>query len=48
MKKLCLSSSVAALLIAGALGVAYAADYTPVTDARLAEPGAAELADDAG
>ena len=38
MKKLCLSSSVAALLIAGALGVAYAADYTPVTDARLANP----------
>ena len=27
-----------ALLIAGAAGSAYAADYTPVTDARLANP----------
>jgi alcohol dehydrogenase (cytochrome c) len=26
------------LLIAGAAGSAYAADYTPVTDARLANP----------
>ena len=31
-------SSLAALALAGALGVAYAADYTPVTDARLANP----------
>ena len=28
----------AALLVAGAAGSAYAADYTPVTDARLANP----------
>ena len=38
MKKLLFSSSLAALALAGALGVAYAADYTPVTDARLANP----------
>ena len=38
MRKLLLGSSLAALLIAGALGVAYGADYTPVTDARLANP----------
>jgi alcohol dehydrogenase (cytochrome c) len=37
MKKLFLSSSLAALALAG-LGVAYGADYTPVTDARLANP----------
>ena len=37
MKKLLFSSSLAALALAG-LGVAYAADYTPVTDARLANP----------
>ncbi len=40
MKKLYIGSSFAALLMAGALGVAYGADYTPVTDARLAESGA--------
>jgi alcohol dehydrogenase (cytochrome c) len=28
----------AALLVAGVAGSAYAADYTPVTDARLANP----------
>ena len=28
----------AALLVAGAAGSAFAADYTPVTDARLANP----------
>ena len=35
MKKLYFGSSLAALLMAGALGAAYGADYTPVTDARL-------------
>jgi hypothetical protein len=35
MRKLYFGSSLAALFIAGALGVAYGADYTPVTDARL-------------
>ena len=38
MRKLCLGASLAALMMASALGVAYAADYTPVTDARLANP----------
>jgi alcohol dehydrogenase (cytochrome c) len=38
MKKLWFSASFAALALAGALGVASAADYTPVTDARLANP----------
>jgi hypothetical protein len=28
----------AALLVAGSAGTAYSADYTPVTDARLANP----------
>ncbi|HZZ25705.1 MAG TPA: hypothetical protein VFE60_25515 [Roseiarcus sp.] len=38
MTKLCLGASLAALMMASALGVAYAADHTPVTDARLANP----------
>ena len=38
MKKLCFGASLAALMMASALGVAYAGDYTPVTDARLANP----------
>ncbi len=38
MKKLLLSSSLAALALSAVLGVAHAADYTPVTDARLANP----------
>ena len=38
MKKLCLGASLAALMTASVLGVAYAADYTPVTDAQLANP----------
>jgi alcohol dehydrogenase (cytochrome c) len=38
MTKLCSGASLAALMMASALGVAYAADYTPVTDARLANP----------
>ena len=38
MRKLYFGSSLAALLIAGAMGVAYGADYTPVTDARLQNP----------
>ena len=36
----------AALLITGFAGSAYAADYTPVTDARLANPEPGNLADD--
>ena len=48
MRKLLTGTSLGMLMIAGAVGAAYGADYTPVTDARLAEPGAAELADDAG
>nr|WP_294523933.1 PQQ-dependent dehydrogenase, methanol/ethanol family [uncultured Rhodopila sp.] len=38
MKKLLVGSSLAVMLTAGALGTAYSADYTPVTDARLANP----------
>src|SRR5271163_2430687 len=38
MMKLHMGSSLAALLLAGTLGAAYAGDYTPVTDARLANP----------
>ena len=38
MRKLWSSSSLAALALSASLGVAYAADYTPVTDARLANP----------
>ncbi|HVP99255.1 MAG TPA: PQQ-binding-like beta-propeller repeat protein [Roseiarcus sp.] len=38
MRKLYFGSSLAALVIAGALGAAYGADYTPVTDARLQNP----------
>ena len=38
MRKLCFSTSLAALAVASALGVAYAADYTPVTDAHPANP----------
>jgi alcohol dehydrogenase (cytochrome c) len=38
MKKFWFSASFAALALAGALGAAAAADYTPVTDARLANP----------
>jgi hypothetical protein len=38
MRKLHIGSSLAALMIAGALGSAHGADYTPVTDARLANP----------
>ena len=38
MTKLCFGGSLAALMMASALGVAYAGDYTPVTDARLANP----------
>ena len=38
MRKLLGCSSLAALLLIGAAGSAYAADYTPVTDARLANP----------
>src|ERR1700690_658151 len=38
MKKLHMGSSLAILLMAGTLGAAYGADYTPVTDARLANP----------
>ena len=40
MRKLYFGASLAALLMAGALGAAYGADYTPVTDARLAKSGA--------
>jgi len=38
MKKLHMGSSLAILMMAGTLGAAYGADYTPVTDARLANP----------
>ena len=38
MTKLCFGASLAALIMASALGVAYAGDYTPDTDARLADP----------
>ena len=39
MNKLHIGTSLAALLMAGMLGTAaYGADYTPVTDARLANP----------
>src|SRR6202046_5057423 len=38
MNKLHMGSSLAMLVIAGTLGAAYGADYTPVTDARLANP----------
>ena len=38
MRKLHIGSSLAVLLMAGTLGTAYGADYTPVTDARLANP----------
>ena len=38
MKKLYIGSSLATLMMAGALGAAYGADYTPVTDARLQNP----------
>jgi alcohol dehydrogenase (cytochrome c) len=38
VKKIGLCASLAALALSASLGVAYAADYTPVTDARLANP----------
>ena len=38
MRNLHLGSSLAILLMAGTMGAAYGADYTPVTDARLANP----------
>ncbi len=38
MKKLLVGSSLAVLMMAGAPGAALSADYTPVTDARLANP----------
>ena len=38
MKKLHMGSCLAILMMAGTLGAAYGADYTPVTDARLANP----------
>ena len=38
MRKLYIGSSLATLMIAGALGAAYGADYSPVTDARLQNP----------
>ena len=38
MKRLMLGASLGALLVAGVVGTAYSADYTPVTDARLANP----------
>lgn len=38
MRNLLIGSSLAVLLTAGALGAAYGADYTPVTDARLQNP----------
>ena len=47
MWKLYFGSSLAMLLIAGALGVAYGADYTPVTT-HVCKSGAAKLADDTG
>ena len=38
MKRLMVGASLGALLVAGLVGTAYSADYTPVTDARLANP----------
>src|SRR6202142_2285941 len=38
MKRLMLGASLGALLLTGIAGTAYSADYTPVTDARLANP----------
>ena len=38
MRKLLFGSSLVVLLMAGTLGTALSADYTPVTDARLANP----------
>src|SRR5271154_4601674 len=38
MNKLHMGSSLAILMMAGTLGSAHGADYTPVTDARLANP----------
>ena len=38
MKKLMVGVSLGALLAAGVVGTAQSADYTPVTDARLANP----------
>ena len=38
MRNLHLGSSLAILLMAGTMGAACGADYTPVTDARLANP----------
>src|ERR1700742_4983375 len=38
MRKLLVCSSLMALLLTGGAGVATAADYAPVTDARLANP----------
>src|SRR6202795_826160 len=38
MKKLMVGVSLGALLVAGIVGTAQSADYTPVTDARLANP----------
>ena len=38
MKRLMVGASLGALLVAGVAGTAYSADYTPVTDARLANP----------
>jgi alcohol dehydrogenase (cytochrome c) len=38
MKKLLVGSSLAVLMMAGAVGAAHSADYAPVTDARLANP----------
>jgi alcohol dehydrogenase (cytochrome c) len=38
MRKLLVGSSLAVLLTAGALGTAYSAEYSTVTDARLANP----------
>ena len=38
MRKPHTGTSLAILLMAGAMGAAYGADYTPVTDARLQNP----------
>ncbi len=38
MRKLLTGTSLGMLMIAGAVGAANGADYTPVTDARLANP----------
>lgn len=38
MRKLLVGTSLAALLVAGYTGISHSADYTPVTDARLAHP----------